>query len=562
MNFLSTGNQFTELALDNHKTTLIVGENGAGKSTFLDALSFGLYNKSFRKINKPQLINSVTNKGLLVEVEFEIGAKQYLVRRGMRPNIFEIYQDGRLVSQSAANRDYQDYLEKSVLKINHKSFSQIVILGSANFIPFMKLPAWMRREVIEDLLDIQIFSVMNTLLKDKIAANKTELHAVESTILLLEGKLELHERHLNTMKQNHEELIFQRRQKITSYKTEIAQAQALIEDLERKLDARNEQVTDHSLVTKRTQTLRDLKKQIEHKSKKFQKEIDFYGSTDQCPTCRQPIDGHFRERELAGKQAGKTKLEAGLAQLHTQIASAEDRLEEIEQLLKEVGEISRAISENHVKIASNSRYIQGIEEEINELKVKITELKDDQETSKELKSQLASSQAHKEVLLEDRDVMSVLGALLKDGGIKTKIIRQYVPVMNKLINKYLAALDFFISFELDENFEEKIKSRFRDEFSYESFSEGEKMRIDVALLFAWRAIAKLRNSASTNLLVMDEIFDGSLDGDGIDEFLKILTNLTQDTNVFIISHKQDQMIDKFEHTIRFIKTKNFSQMAA
>jgi DNA repair exonuclease SbcCD ATPase subunit len=559
-NFLSSGNVFTEIPLNKWKNTLIVGENGAGKSTMLDALCFVLYNKSFRKVNKPQLINSINGKNLLVEVEFSIGAKTYMVRRGMKPTIFEIWQDGEMINQNAAQRDYQEYLEKHILKLNHKSFSQVVILGSANFTPFMKLPAQGRREVIEDLLDIQIFSVMNTILKDKVSQNRFDIQSIESQIMLLEGKIELNEQHLKAMKQSNQELIDRQNDKIATYRNEnqdLAEKSAHVSNI---VTALQTEIEDQIKVSKKSTTLRDFKRDIEEKASKFGKEIRFYEKNDNCPTCKQAIDPEFKERIISTRNAKTKELQEGLVRLRDEIQAVELRLEQINGTLCEIRAHNQTISDLNTKIASNNRFISSIEDEIAKIKSKMKDLKDEHTISNTLKQQLAEQHKLKEQAIEDREILSIVSVLLKDGGIKTKIIRQYIPIMYKLISKYLAAMDFFCQFELDENFQETIRSRYRDDFSYESFSEGEKMRIDISLLFAWRAIAKLRNSASTNLLIMDEVFDGSLDADGIEEFLKILTNLTGDTNVFIISHKQDQMGDKFDQTLAFQKVKNFSQM--
>ena len=561
-NMLSTGNQFTEVTLDRSKSTLIVGENGAGKSTILDALSFALYGKPFRNINKPQLLNSMTQKNLVVECEFMVGSKHFRVKRGIKPAIFEIYQNGEMINQNSSARDYQEYLEKSILKLSFKSFGQIVILGSANYLPFMQLPAHSRREVIEDLLDIQIFTTMNNLLKEKILANKSAITDTDYQIDLVENKIELTLKHINSLKINNDHLIRQKEEMIEEVNGLVCQAERDIAIQSGYLAVKSAKVADSEKISSKRTKLIELESQLETKIRSLKKEITFYHDNDSCPTCRQGIDHDFKVSVIDDRESKQQEVTDALAKIEEEINTINQRVNEIAEVNKEITVINTKITELNSDIRSWNNSIRTLEAEIDNLEKNTTIIDESNEDLSVLNKQLGVQQKYKEELANERQVIEVAGVLLKDSGIKTKIIKQYVPIMNKLINKYLAAMDFFVQFELDENFNEKIKSRFRDEFSYASFSEGEKMRIDLALMFTWRAIAKLRNSASTNLLIMDEVFDSSLDVGGTEEFLKILEGLTGDTNTFIISHKGDQLYDKFHSVIKFEKHANFSRIAA
>jgi len=560
-NFLSTGNTFTQIDLDRNQSTLIVGENGAGKSTILDALSYSLYGKPFRKINKPQLINSVNNKNALVEVEFQIGKHHYKIVRGMKPNVFEIYQNGNLINQNAEMKEYQEMLEKQILKLNHKSFSQIVILGSASFTPFMQLPAAHRREVIEDLLDIQIFSTMNTLLKGKLLQNKEQIIEADVEVKLAQQKLESYKQNLEKLKQNNAEIIEDYRNKIAKTQEEFLSLVSQQKSTKNENTALKETIADEMKVISKLKKLDELFYKVTEKQKKIEKEIAFYHDNDNCPTCKQELQTEFKQSKVDTRHTQLDELQTALEKLKQEKKDCYVRMDKIQ-------EVNEIIKENESQIEDYSYRIMFCENTIRTYLDNINLI--ESQTQNEINtneyetmlSQLNMLIDKKNKLADHKNVLDVAASLLKDSGIKTKIIRQYVPVMNKLINKYLASMDFFVNFELNENFEEKIKSRYRDEFSYDSFSEGEKLRIDLALLFTWRAIAKLRNSASTNLLIMDEIFDSSLDNSGTEEFLKILNTLTQDTNVFIISHKGDSLYDKFHSVIKFEKHKNFSRMIA
>lgn len=560
-NFLSTGNAFTEINLTRNKSTLIIGENGAGKSTILDALSFGLYGRPFRKVNKPQLLNTINQKGLEVEVEFRIGKRQYLIKRGIKPAMFEIYQDGKLLNQDAESKEYQEMFERNILKLNHKSFNQIVVLGSASFVPFMQLPAAHRREVIEDLLDIQIFSTMNVLLRDKVQVNKNDIQQVDFDMKLIAEKIEMHKKHLLALKQNNDEIINQKKDKIVELEKEIAQAKITIARYDKLITDASNNIKDQDKVNAKYEQVLDLKKKLDIKHDKIQKEIEFFRDHSDCPTCRQGIDDVHKKQIVSNDNDQLLEVQKAIDKLNDDINWYIERIREIKDVNQKITEYNREVSNSNVQINTLTNFVNGLNDEISNLKKDKTVTEDNSEELKNLKQQLKELVSKKEELVDDKMVLDVASMLLKDSGIKTKIIKQYVPIMNKLINKYLASMDFFVNFELNENFEERIRSRYRDDFSYESFSEGEKMRIDLSLLFTWRAIAKLRNSASTNLLIMDEVFDSSLDHNGTDEFLKILSTLTTDTNVFIISHKGDTLFDKFEHIIKFEKHKNFSRIA-
>ena len=561
-NLLSTGNQFTEIELARSKSTLVVGENGAGKSTFIEALTFALYGKPFRNINKPQLINTITNKNMLVELEFTVGKRDYIIRRGIKPTVFEIYQNGQLINQSADIREYQEMLEKQILKLNFKSFSQIVVLGSANYIPFMQLQSNHRRGVVEDLLDIQIFSVMNSILKEKLTTNRSELQDIDYQINLCEQKIELHKKHIDSLRANNDELAEQKRQKIREHQEAIDSLATDLEGYEEQLEQLQQSVEDHEKVSSRKTKLTVMESSLEDKMRKLRKEIQFFHDHDNCPTCKQGLPHDFKSSRIQDREQKTQEVTDALAKLEAEIESANTRLNEIAELNKQITALNSKISNNNQQVTYYQRYITDLNKEIEELEKQSNKIQLDADETAKFEEDLKVLSKKKELLSNQKAVYDVASHLLKDTGIKTKIIKQYVPIMNKLINKYLAAMDFFVNFELDEQFNETIKSRFRDEFSYASFSEGEKMRIDLALMFTWRAIAKLRNSASTNLLIMDEVFDSSLDSSGTEEFLKILESLTQDTNTFIISHKGDQLYDKFHSVIRFEKHANFSRIAA
>ena len=557
-NLLSTGNIFTEVKLNEAASTLIVGENGAGKSTFIEAISFALYGKPFRKINKPQLLNSINGKNLLVEIEFSIGKKEYLVRRGIKPNIFEIFVDGSLLNQEAKSVDYQDVLEKNVLKLSHKSFSQIITLGASTFVPFMQLPAQARRNFIEDLLDIQIFSTMNNLLKTRIQDNKDALKDANTQLALCEQKIELNKKHIESLRQNNNELIALKQSKINQHITMIDVALDEIEKFSTKIEEFKISIGDEQSITDRLNKVTTLHSDLKFKLTDHNKHIKFLHTHDHCPTCTQDINPTFKEENLNTKIASAEELDSALTKLSEEQAKINARMKEIVDIDNQISDYNAEITDRNNKIRMYQKYNSELQKEIVSLRNNQTKVETDAVDLNKAKKELKDVHTLIEELTENRSLLGTAAVLLKDGGIKTKIVKQYVPVMNKLINKYLAAMEFFVQFELDENFDEKIKSRFRDEFSYASFSEGEKMKINLSLLFTWRAVAKLRNSASTNLLIFDETLDSSLDNNGIEEFIKIITDLSMENNVFIISHRGDNLQDKFSNVIRFEKQKNFS----
>lgn len=561
-NFLSTGNTFTEINFTKHKTTLIVGENGAGKSTMLDALSFAMYGKPFRKINKNQLINTINAKGAVVELEFSIGKKEYKIVRGIKPNVFDIYCDDNLIDQNADAKEYQAYLESHILKLNQKSFAQIVILGSASFIPFMQLPSAHRREIIEDLLDIGIFSTMNSLLKDKVALNRIHTSDTDHVIRSNAEKIELYKKHIDSLKQNNDELVKQKKERIQSLEIDISTANLQIGGLNEEVTKLLESIADQPKVETKSKKIVEISHQVENKLTRIKKDVAFFESHDDCPTCRQGIQHEHKQEIIQTNSTQIAEIEAGKSKIQQELDTLNDRVREILEINKSVLQHNSTISNLNVEIRTWKNFIKSITKEIDDLSKNTTQIDANNEEIATLKQQLKTAIEKKEELSKDKQVFDVASVLLKDTGIKTKIIKQYIPVINKLINKYLAAMDFFVNFELNESFEETLKSRFRDEFTYDSFSEGEKSRIDLALLFAWRAVAKLRNSASTNLLIMDEVFDSSLDVQGGDELIKIIQSVVGDSNIFVISHKTDQLMDKFDHMIKFEKYKNFSRIAS
>lgn len=558
-NFLSTGNAFTEVQFDRSPNTLIVGNNGAGKSTILDALTFALFGKPFRKISKPQLVNSINGGGALVEVEFSIGRKDYLVRRGIKKNIFDIEVNGTNVDQDANVRDQQEMLEKNILKLNYKSFTQVVILGSASFTPFMQLSAANRREVIENLLDIEIFSVMNSLLKSRMSKLKTDLQECQYQLDISKEKLNLQTEYLETLKTDNETKRKQNQQEITKAEAAIATHEAKVEALTEQIGDLQSQISDSEKTEKLKTNLADMRVKLNKTITKHQSEIDFYQEHSNCPTCHQEIEDHFKEAKVTEYGNKISEVEKALPELNKKLQEAKERLDVIADVQQQIYTLNSDIAVEQSSIGGLQKYISKVQKELTELIQQDNQTND--EKIEELRDMIKVLDTAKSKLLEQQYIQNFAASLLKDTGIKTKIIRQYLPIINKLVNKYLANMDFFVQFELDEAFNEKIKSRYRDDFSYDSFSEGEKMRIDLALLFTWRSVAKMKNSINTNLLILDEVFDSSLDGGGTDEFMKILNTLSADTNVFVISHKGDQLFDKFHSVIQFEKVKNYSRIA-
>ena len=559
-NFLSYGNTWTELDLDKHKDTLIVGENGAGKSTFLDALSYALYMKPFRKVNNPQLVNSVNRKHLEVEVEFSVGSNKFKVMRGHAPRKFEVYQNGELLNQDAHTKDYQKILEQNILKMNYKSFTQIVVLGSRNFIPFMQLSTNDRRTVIEDLLDIQIFSTMAGLLKDKIAINKNELQDIEYQLNLHEDKVKVQEDYISKVQENKDAQLQEIKDKIDETSKQIDDHKVSLETFLGEADVLYKQCEPLESVSNRVQQFLTLEGQIEKKLTKLKKQLQFYEDNAECDTCGQEIPDDYRQEKATESNTAISETTTGLKQLEEQIQSNSERIEELKNIQTEAKAKEKQAENERTSITILENILQGLNNEIAEKSFEAADEDEAEARLDQLLQDIEETKTQRVDLRRKQAVFDTARTLLMDTGIKQRIIKQYVPVMNKLINKYLAAMEFFVDFNLDEDFKETIRSRHRDEFVYASFSEGEKMRIDLALLFTWRAIAKLKNSASTNILIMDEIFDSSLDSSGTDEFLKIIKELTSDTNIIIISHKTDQLLDKFSNVVRFEKHKNFSRI--
>ena len=557
-NFLSTGNNFIEIQLDRNPTTLIIGENGAGKSTVLDALCFGLFGKPFRSINKPQLVNSVNNVNCIVEVEFEIGTKKIKVVRGIKPNIFEIYINGKMYNQDANQRDYQKYLEQQILKLNWRSFTQVVILGSSTFVPFMQLKARHRREVVEEILDIQIFSLMNMLLKQKLKGISEDTRNAEYQYDLTEEKISLQEKYIDEVKQNKDKIIEEKNVLIAGNEEEVFKKKADIDFHTKNNEELLLAIKDSTKVDNDYAKLKDIRSTLTEKKNNNSRMVKFFKDNNDCPACEQPLRNASKMVKSKQKEVDR-------------FANA---LEELEQALKvsllrqgEIGKIVDKIRENEVSVATENSSVTQLEKFNATLRAEIEELlssdvvKSDFDKLKELKKNIGLFEERKTKLKEEVIYCEAVRSMLQDTGIKTKIIKQYLPIMNKLINTYLSAMEFYVSFTLNENFNETIKSRYRDEFTYESFSEGEKMRIDLALLFTWRAIAKMKNSTNTNVLMLDEIFDSSLDSTGTDEFLKILNTLSNE-NIFLISHKSDLNVDKFDSLIRFEKVQNFTKVVS
>ena len=557
-NFLSTGNQFIEIQLDKNPTTLIIGENGAGKSTILDALCFGLFGKPFRMISKNLLVNSVNNSSTVVEVEFSVGTKEYKVIRCIKPNKFEIYQNGNLMSLEANVRDYQKILEQQILKLNYRSFTQVVILGSSTFVPFMQLKARHRREVVEEILDIQIFSTMNILLKQKLKSIVEELREVDYSFSLVSERITLQENYIDDIKKNKDNIIDEKQKTFEKNEKEIEErmweSKHLTEDNQTLLES----IIGEDKVVDKRDKLKDIQFMLKDKESRGQKLISFFEENDDCPTCQQHIDEEFKVKSIDEKTKEVTEVSEGLNKLS-------DEMKKVESKIKEYKNTAKSIRENEIALAKLTSGITQLEKFNTKLQTEIETLlkgnvsNEDTEKLIRLKQECIKVERQRTDLRDEKSYAEAIKLILQDTGIKTKIIKQYLPIMNKLINTYLTSMECYVNFTLNENFEESIKSRYRDEFTYSSFSEGEKMRIDLSLLFTWRAIAKMKNSANTNLLILDEIFDSSLDGTGTDEFLKILNTLG-DENVFVISHKQDVLADKFKSTIKFEKVKNFSHV--
>ena len=557
-NFLSTGNSFIEIQLDRNPTTLIVGENGAGKSTVLDALCFGLFGKPFRTISKKQLLNSINDSNCVVEIDFKIGTKSFKVIRGIKPNIFEIYINGKMYNQDANARDYQKYLEQQILKLNYRSFTQVVILGSSTFVPFMQLRARHRREVVEEILDIQIFSLMNMLLKQKLKTIVENQRDNDYQYDLTTEKIELQKKYIEDIEKNKDKLIQEKNNTLNQNEEEIYQRQKNINVLEKENSELMANVKYSDDITKKVKKLHDIDATLKEKRSATKKYVDFFEENDDCPVCEQHIEETFRNTMLTNKKKEYDKFDKGIEELSEELKKQQELFNSVQQYITVIRNNDAEIGKIKYSLEQLQKFNSNLSDEIE--KLSSGELsKDDIVKLEKLKKSLKHLTNQKMSLIEEQTYADAARSMLHDTGIKTKIIKQYLPIMNKLINTYLTAMEFYVNFTLNENFEETIKSRHRDEFTYASFSEGEKMRIDLALLFTWRAVAKMKNSTNTNLLILDEIFDSSLDSTGTDEFLKILNTLDNE-NVFVISHKQDVLADKFRSTIKFYKEKNFSRI--
>lgn len=558
-NFLSTGNQFTEVDFLKHSTNLIIGTNGAGKSTILDALTFSLFGKSFRKINKPQLINSVNDKDCVVEVEFSIGGVSWKIERGIKPSIFKVWRDDNLLDQAAAAADQQKWLEQNVLKMNYKSFTQIVILGSSTFVPFMQLTSTNRRDVIEDLLDIRIFSSMNSVIKDKIRLAREDIKVLELKKESLGDKVKMQENFIDELESRGKENIKDKENRIGNLLNEENQHMGSNEELERSLIDVNGKLEKFSGATSKLRKLGDLKGKISNKVATITKEHKFFTENTVCPTCTQSIEEDFRINKIDDAQTKAKELQSGYKELEQAIKEEENRERQFTVLSKEITSLTHGISQNNTKIAGCQRQVRDLESEIQRITDNLANRNTENEKLATFKDNLKTTYEELSQRKETINYYDFSYSLLKDGGVKTKIIKKYLPLINQQVNKYLQLMDFYINFSLDEEFSETVQSPIHEDFSYASFSEGEKMRIDLALLFTWREVARMKNSVNTNLLIMDEVFDSSLDGFGTEEFLKIIKFVIKDANIFVISHKES-LHDKFDSVTKFDKIKGFSRI--
>ena len=560
-NFLSTGQQFIEVQLDRSSKTLVVGENGAGKSTMLDALCFGLFQRAFRNIKKDQMVNSINEKDCVVEVEFLIGQNEYKIVRGIKPNIFEIWCNNVMLNQDAAVRDYQKHLETTILKLNFRSFTQVVILGNASFVPFMQLSSRHRRNVVEEILDIEIFSKMNFMLRTKVQAQDELIKQSDFNSQLIEGKIDSQKKHIEDLSGNNQQFIDKKKLEIQKAQTDIDNYQLDIDRVSAEKIALQNEIIDETKINNKYKQLHNMEAKLENTCSKHKKDLKFFETHNDCPTCQQTIDEAFKSTMIDKKKNKVVEIDSAMGQLVKEINTTETRLSKINETMVAIREKELLINRYETSISEINKYIIDKQNEIDELS-------DDKFTTgvatgqlTELQEQLTEAESTKVKQKEHKTYLDTARYLMQDTGIKTKIIKQYLPIMNQFINKNLADMDFFVNFTLDEEFNETIKSRHRDVFNYNSFSEGEKLRIDLSILFTWREIAKMKNSMNTNLLILDEIFDSSLDASGTDEFMRILTNKLAKENVFVISHKGDTLIDKFPSILKFEKYKNFTRMA-
>lgn len=557
-NILSTGNVFTTVELNQVPSTLIAGSNGSGKSTLLDAIVFGLYGRPFRNINKAQLVNSINNKDLVVELYFTAGGDKYKINRGIKPNLFEIWKNGTMINKDASVRDYQAFLEESILGINFKAFNQIVVLGSATYIPFMELRAYQRREIIEDLLDIQVFSVMGTLAKERMSALKTDINENKYEIEMIESKIASQEesdeaiRNLKTIE------VDKIKEKMSGHIDDIEEKNNTIDTQDEIMKVLYDDISDKPDEKQKFTDATEKRAELERSRVAFEKELSFYEHNDDCPTCKQGIAHEFKQEQIIDKNQQKAGIEKGLLDIATTIKKHQDRLGSISKIEEQIQAVNFKISEIRAEIKMSKNALMSYKKELDNAQKEVAEI----DTSKleNLQKKIDTLTTSRTELLDEHEVLNIVQMILRDGGIKAKIISQYIPVINKLINKYLAAFDLFVDFQLDEEFNEVIRSRFRDKFTYASFSEGEKLRITLSIMLAWRSVAKLRSSVSTNLLILDETLDGALDGVGIESLIETLHGLNNDDNIFVISHRGDQFAEKFENNLKFEKIKNFSEL--
>ena len=558
-NFLSTGNTPIEIDLNKSHTTLIVGQNGSGKSTLLDALCLVLFNKPFRIIKKEQIVNSINNTETIVEITFDVGTKEFKIIRGIKPNIFEIYCDGELLNQDANSIDYQKYLEQNIMRLNYRSFLQVVLLGSSSYEPFMKMKPRYRREVVEEILDIRVFGLMDLILRSQQSDLAKKVIEMRHRCDLIQTKYETELNHFNAISDLNMNDLDGKKQLIDQNKEDNNTYSKKIEELNEKIGYHKEEVAEKGKVEKKVNQLSKLEAKIETNLSTHQKSLEFFENNDNCPTCTQPIDHEIKGNKIeATKQKIKT-LQEGMNELLTEITNTEIKLTEMNKVSQKINELNIDISKFETSLDEINKFSNRIHEEIKLLENKQVDGKEIKQHLEKLNLDLEEGKIERDRIIEQKSYVDILRTILNDKGAKAQIIRKYVPIMNNLINQHLQAMDFFVSFHLDEEFNETIKSRFRDGFNYNNFSEGEKMRIDLALLFTWRHIAKMKNSTNTNLLILDEIFDGSLDGQGTDDFFKIITQLSKE-NIFIISHKGDIMFDKFTNIIKFEKYKNFTRL--
>jgi len=558
-NFLSTGNQPIEIDLDKSHTTLIVGSNGSGKSTLLDALCFALFNKPFRIIKKEQMVNTINNGDSLVEVEFEVGTKQYLIRRGIKPNLFEIYQNGKLLNQDASTIDYQKYLEQNIMKLNYRSFIQVVILGSSSYEPFMKMKPRYRREVVEEILDIRAFGLMDLILRSQQSDLQKSLTEVRHQAELIKSKYETEAKYLKTLEAQGTDFQAHKQKILDKNTVDLKNYQKKIQELNESIAVQKERVKDKLSDEIKLSKLQKLETKIETNLSSHKKTLTFFKENDTCPTCTQPIDSEFKEQKCNHEQTTISKLSSGLSQLVEELTKQEEKVVEFGKISNKIQDMNVEIAKINTSLENIKKHSDSIHEELTMANERNTDVEAIKLSLEDMLSQLKVAEDNLIKVVEQKKYVDILREILNDKGAKAQIIRKYVPIMNQLINQYLQSMDFFVSFHLDEEFNETVKSRFRDTFNYNSFSEGEKMRIDLALLFTWRQIAKMKNSTNTNLLILDEIFDSSLDGQGTDDFFKIMNTL-QNENIFIISHKGDILFDKFTNIIKYEKYKNFTRL--